>query len=162
MQYYYYQNGQQIGPVDLDTLRSIGITADTLVWTAGMPQWQPASTLPELADLFAAGYGQCQPPYNPGVNTGYPPPSGFAKEPPICPPNYLVWAIVVTILCCWPLGIPAIVNAANVRKEFERGDYAKAERSSQNAKDWTIWSAVAGGVVAFIAFLVGTLSNSSF
>jgi uncharacterized membrane protein YvbJ len=33
-------------------------------------------------------------------------------QAPVDVPNYLVFAILVTILCCLPAGIPAIVYAA--------------------------------------------------
>ena len=31
---------------------------------------------------------------------------------PMAPDSHLTWAIISTLLCCWPFGIPAIVNAA--------------------------------------------------
>lgn len=59
------------------------------------------------------------------------------------PPNYLVWAILTTILCCLPFGIVSIVYAAQVNSKWTAGDYEGAESASKNAK---IWAWVAFGV----------------
>ena len=52
MDYYAIINGQQVGPVGESQLLGIGVTPGTMVWRAGMVQWQPAGSLPELAHLF--------------------------------------------------------------------------------------------------------------
>ncbi|MEV5325829.1 SPFH domain-containing protein [Nonomuraea sp. NPDC052634] len=44
--------GEQRGPYAEKDLRAAGLTADTLVWTSGMPQWLPARDVPELAALL--------------------------------------------------------------------------------------------------------------
>jgi uncharacterized RDD family membrane protein YckC len=54
MNWYYAQAGQQMGPVDENTLRQLAaagtIRPDTLVWRAGMANWQPYQTaVPPLA-----------------------------------------------------------------------------------------------------------------
>jgi hypothetical protein len=65
-------------------------------------------------------------------------------------PNYLVQAILVTIFCCLPLGIPAIVFAAQVNGKAERGDYNGALDSSKKAKMWSWISFGVGLAVALI------------
>jgi hypothetical protein len=78
---------------------------------------------------------------------GYPPPKAM-------PPTYLWQAIVVTILCCIPFGIPAIVYASRVEKLFILGDYAGAERASSNAKTWALVALIIGavGVIIYIIY----------
>ena len=48
--WYYYQNNQQVGPVEETTIRDLiasrVITHDTLVWGDGMETWQPITTTP--------------------------------------------------------------------------------------------------------------------
>lgn len=66
------------------------------------------------------------------------------------PKNYLALSIIATILCCWPLGIPAIVYAAKVDGLWNRGDYAGAAEASRKAKAWSIASAVTGGVIVLL------------
>lgn len=51
-------------------------------------------------------------------------------------PNYLVQAILVTLFCCIPFGIPAIVYASQVDGKLRSGDVAGAQASSKNAKTW--------------------------
>ena len=50
--------------------------------------------------------------------------------------NYLVQAILVTIFCCLPFGIVAIVFAAQVNGKLAAGDYAGAVQTSNQAKMW--------------------------
>jgi hypothetical protein len=49
-------DGKPQGPFDLSALRAQAavksLTADTLVWRAGMAQWAPASSVAEVAALF--------------------------------------------------------------------------------------------------------------
>jgi hypothetical protein len=95
------------------------------------------------------------PPPAPGYNA---PTAGGAP-----PPNYLVWAILSTILCCLPLGIASIVFAAQVNGKYQSGDIAGAQESSRKAKQFAIWSAVAGLVVAvlYIVLIVAVSAGSS-
>ena len=101
MKNYFYidKNGQQSGPVSEDLLKQHGVTASTSVWCEGMSEWKKANEITELKYLFTT-----PPSYNEISQT--PPPVNSNDEQ--CPDNYLVWAILSTILCCWPLGIPAI------------------------------------------------------
>lgn len=73
---------------------------------------------------------------------------------PTTVPNYLVFAILVTVFCCLPLGIPAIVYAAQVNGKLQAGDLAGAQLASKNAKMWCLISA---GVGLAICLLYGIL-----
>jgi hypothetical protein len=70
-------------------------------------------------------------------------------------PNYLVWAILVTLLCFLPTGIAAIVYASQVNTKLSAGDVAGAREASDKAKMWTIISAVIGVLLAVIV-IAGT------
>lgn len=65
------------------------------------------------------------------------------------PPNYLVQSILVTLCCCWPLGIPAIVFATRVDGYMRKGDFAGAQTASASAKKWC-WIALVSGAAAFV------------
>jgi uncharacterized membrane protein YvbJ len=63
-------------------------------------------------------------------------PPGIIQTPNVYVPNYLVFAILSTVLCCLPAGIPAIVYAAQVNGKLQVGDIAGAQVASKNAKMW--------------------------
>ncbi|WP_334180568.1 CD225/dispanin family protein [Pseudoxanthomonas sp.] len=65
-------------------------------------------------------------------------------------PNHLVWAILSTLFCCLPLGIVSIVFAAQVNGKLAAGDVAGAQDSSEKAKKWAMWSAIAGVSLAVL------------
>ena len=67
-------------------------------------------------------------------------------------PNYLWQAIVCTVCCCIPLGIPAIVYAAQVNTKVAQGDLVGASNSSKNAKMWC-WIAFGVGIASTIISL---------
>ena len=100
-----------------------------------------------------------------------PPPAAYA-QPPIQGPvvqSYLVPAILVTVLCCLPFGIPAIIYAAQVQEKLQRGDVTGAQRSSKNAKTWCIVAVAAplvGGILYVILMVVlgalGSLGSHSY
>src|SRR5690242_3284886 len=75
MQWYYADQGRQVGPVDeaaLDSLAASGvIRADTLVWRQGMADWAPHASVREMppgampAEVAAATVhcGECGRPF---------------------------------------------------------------------------------------------------
>ncbi|MGE2817105.1 CD225/dispanin family protein [Mycobacterium heidelbergense] len=97
-----------------------------------------------------------------------PPPPGYPpQQPPAgqAPNNYLVWSILVTLFCCLPLGIVAIVKSSQVNGLWAQGQYAEAQAAADSAKKFVIWSAVIGVVVgiiyAIIAIAGGLATNSN-
>ena len=114
-----------------------------------------------------------QPPYNPyqppnqQQPASYPPPQQYGPYqtqpagPP--PPNYLVSAIIGTVLCCWPAGLVAIIYASQVNSKWAMGDYHGAQMASNNARTWSnisIWSALAIFVLYFLAIIAGAASGA--
>ena len=65
--------------------------------------------------------------------------------------NHLVWAILSTIFCCWPLGIVAIVYAAQVDGRASSGDIAGALEYSKKARMWS-WITFAVGLIAVVGW----------
>ena len=101
----------------------------------GAPKVEGATSCPNCGqpyDTFAH-------PAPPAAGSYVPPPPG-AVPPPIAPPpgaaipNYLVQSIIVTLCCCLPLGIVAIVFAAQVNGKVAAGDIAGAMDASNKAK----------------------------
>ena len=81
-------------------------------------------------------------------------------------PNYMVPAILGTILCCVPTGIASIVFATQVNAKLAAGDTEGALASSKKAKLWMFISSGLGLLVWIIAILlniglvVATISGS--
>ena len=77
------------------------------------------------------------------------------------PQNYLVFAILTTILCCLPAGIVSIIYSAKVNGLYAEGKYDEAASASKNAKTWAIVSAAAGVLflIAYFTFLGAILAG---
>jgi Interferon-induced transmembrane protein len=70
------------------------------------------------------------------------------------PNNYLVWAVLSTVLCCVPFGIVSIVYSSRVSGLWSQGRYAEAQNASDSAKKWAIISAIVGAVVYLIVVII--------
>lgn len=74
------------------------------------------------------------------------------QQPPVqpsepCPPAYLPWSIIVTILCCQPLGIAAIICSAMTKQAYNRGNMQKATKMS-DAAQWLIILSIVFGLIS--------------
>ncbi len=77
-----------------------------------------------------------------------PPPAGGSATVP----NYMVPAII-SIFCCWPLAIPAIIFAAQVNSKVAAGDVAGAQDSSKKAKMFS-FIAIGLGVLGILIYVI--------
>jgi hypothetical protein len=94
-------------------------------------------------------YGAPPPPPPPGY--------GYPSQPQSPPPgNSLVWAIL-SIFCCWPLAIPAIIFAAQVNGKWAMGDVAGAQESADKAKKFAMWATIAG-VAVYVIYFIGAIA----
>jgi hypothetical protein len=112
--------------------------------------------------------GESSPSTSPFQINPYESPHGAAPDAPGQPPrsyserhvkNYMTEAILCLIFCAWPLAIPAIIYAADVKPRLRRGDYRGAVRASNNAKRWCIISVCVGVGFLALAFLAGILGE---
>ena len=168
-QYYLVINGEKSGPFTIDQLATQQLTPETPVWTEGMSDWVPAQQVAELSSLFAsqAPIPEASQPtatpqasaYNAAPAYGNPQPQ--APNTQVVPPNYLVWSILVTLFCCIPGGVVAIVYSTQVSSRFQQGDYAGANESSRNARKWVIISAIAAAAVWIIYFIILAVTGAS-
>lgn len=60
------------------------------------------------------------------------------------PDTWLWQSIVATVLCCLPLGIPAIVFSSQAQSAINVGNMAEAQQKAQQAKTFTLISAGLG------------------
>jgi len=159
---YFYLNGDvKIGPLSLDALKSAPISSTTLVWNNSLPDWVEAGSLPEFADFFIS---VAPPP--PAANYSV---SNFSirgnfnnVEKPPMPENYLVWSIITTILCCWPIGIFSIINAAKVNSAYIAGDYEGSLKASSNAKKLMILNICAGVIIYIIVGIIYAIMGVAY
>ncbi|MGH9556376.1 MAG: CD225/dispanin family protein [Terriglobales bacterium] len=92
-----------------------------------------------------------------------PPAPGIPPAPQPQISNYLIPAIAVTLCCCLPGGIVAIVYAAQVNTKLQAGDIAGAQAASNNAKLWCMISAAVGvvGAIGYFALtFLGAMSGN--
>ena len=82
-----------------------------------------------------------------------------ATQPAQTVPNYLVQSILVTLCCCLPFGIIAIVYAAQVNTKLAAGDVAGALQSSKNARMWA-WIAFGCGALLSLIYTALLLTGN--
>jgi hypothetical protein len=70
------------------------------------------------------------------------------------PDNNLVMAIIVTVLCCLPLGIVAIINASKVDSLWTEGKHEEARAMAAKAKQWSIYAVIVGVIVLALYFFL--------
>jgi hypothetical protein len=143
--------------------------------TAGLPSTKPTSSVPPPPDSnpyesYNASQPRVPPPTAAPPNPQYSAPSAQASSPRETyaagtVPNYLVLAIIATVCCgCMPLGVVAIVFAAQVDGKLTSGDYAGAVSASNNAKLFSMISIGLGvvGVLGYMALVfLGMLGSAS-
>lgn len=109
--------------------------------------------------------GQPQQPYSQQhyPQQGYQQPYG--QQPynynPVYVPDNLIWSILVTLFCCVPLGIVAIVKAAEANSKRNIGDYYGAMAAYNASKTWMYWALGIGLAANFVGFMVGVLGALS-
>ena len=83
------------------------------------------------------------------LNMAPPGPKGPFSE------NWLVEAILVTLLCCLPFGVVGIIFAAQVNTKQQAGDSEGAEKSRREAAKWTklgFWIGL-GCIILYVLFV---------
>ena len=79
-------------------------------------------------------------------------------QPPVAPeaeaPTNLVWAVIVTVMCCQITGIIAIVYGAMTSTANSVGNYEKARHYSDIAQIWVMVSIALGLVYMPVALLM--------
>lgn len=128
-------DGKEYGPISLDQLKQWftegRLNLQSKVLPEGETEWRTAAEIPELAQAT-------------------PPPASLRPMQSMSPvadiPSYLWQSIVVTLCCCLPFGIVAIIYAAQVKSKLGVGDVTGAQEASGKAKMWC-WIGFGVGLV---------------
>jgi hypothetical protein len=159
MTWFYTSNGTQSGPITQQELaakvQSGEVRGTDLIWKEGMSDWLPLNQVPGFSG------GVVNTPSQFGMPMAQP--SAYASSPRPHVTNYLWQSIVVTLLCCMPFGIVAIVFAAKVDGLVASGDIAGAEAASKTAKLWVNLAAGLGLAVAaiyIVLIIIGAAAGS--
>ncbi|MGB6223501.1 GYF domain-containing protein [Haloferula sp.] len=132
-QWYYAHDGKQSGPVPISELQRLAANGQfdpekDLVWQEGLPDWKPASTVPELSSLIPGatppaataaptGAAPAGPSPYQSPSTPSPQPTGPAPMSNLPPSNGLAIASLVcglvAFLSCflWCLSMPLAIAA---------------------------------------------------
>lgn len=150
----------QQGPYDADSLPLDKITDDTPVWHEGLDKWTRAGDVPAVARLLhpdstvAPGAVKAQERTD---STG-PRDADISDRPDNqCPANYLVWSILLTLLCCNPIGIIPIITGSSVRTRWRNHQYDSAARQSETTAWWLMITIVTSLMLAPLTVLMQCL-----
>jgi Interferon-induced transmembrane protein len=115
-----------------------------------------------MTDPYGSGAGQ-NPEHGQQPGGAGQQPGGYGQG--MAPPdNYLVWAILSTVLCCLPLGIVSIVKSTQVNSLWAQGQTDQARAAAEAAKKFAIYSVVGGAVVivVIVVYIVLIVAFGSF
>lgn len=161
---YYIANpgGQPEGPYEINELKALAISPSVLVYNELLTKWTPAGEVTELREALFNGTPN-QPTTPTGFNNQYQQTMEDQSNTfqPVKPKTWLVESILVTLFCCLPFGIVAIIKAASVDSKYNSHDYAGAKLASEEAGKFVKWSFIIGLVVGVIYFglsILGALS----
>lgn len=145
MDYYTIRNGKRQGPLTIEQLQEAGLTRTTKVWREGLTDWTDAADVEELAAMATEA---TPPPVTP------PRQEANRTDPPPMPKTWLVESILVTLLCCLPFGVAAIVFSSQVESMYQLGNYEMAEHKSAQARKMVLWGFGLGLtlIVAYVGF----------
>lgn len=76
-------------------------------------------------------------------------------------PNHLAQSIMVTLCCCMPLGIAAIVFSSQVNGKLAAGDIAGAKEASRKAQLCGYWAFGLGILAGLIQILLTVAKDAS-
>ena len=152
-------DGIQSGPISRDELADMDFNPEvTYVWHQELDDWHRIDQLSEFADIVAGKSVQ---------QSVTPPPIPSEPEMPVVPPvppmpapseaeapTNLVWAVIVTVMCCQITGIIAIVYGAMTSTANSAGNYEKARHYSDIAQIWVMVSIALGLVYMPVALLM--------
>jgi hypothetical protein len=127
-------DGKEYGPISLEQMKQWllegRLNKQSKVLPEGTTDWRTVGELPELDVIMPPAA----------------PPNFSSLSAATNIPSYLWQSIAITVCCCLPFGIVAIVYAAQVKSKASIGDIAGAQAASSKAKMWC-WIGLGIGIV---------------
>lgn len=74
------------------------------------------------------------------------------------PTMYIVFAVLEIVLCCWPLGIPALIYAAGANTALKNGDIETVESKLKTSKIFLLIGII-GSIVIGILYAILLFSS---
>ncbi len=133
-------DGKDYGPVDEAQVRlwlKEGRIDKSSLACDESEQWKPLHQYPEFSDGAL-----------PAVSI----PKSF--EPP--PPNYLIFAVLITVFCCPPCGVMGIIYSTQANTKYALGDLAGARAAAKKAGLWCWISLMACLIFQLISFFMAS------
>lgn len=87
------------------------------------------------------------------IECGASPNAGFAGASQTVN-NQMVKAILVTVLCCLPFGIVAIIKSSEVNGKLAVGDIVGAQMSASSSSDWSNMAIIFGLIFGIFYFFI--------
>ena len=150
-------DGREYGPKDDTEVREWieqgRLNALSQIKEVGEHEWVSLGSRPEFA------VQQNNEPSTPPL------PAGPSAPPTYQIPTYLAQSILVTLCCCLPVGIPAIVYASRIDNLMRMGQYTEAQECSRKAKMWCWISfgiGIPANIIAFIFQFAAEFADSGF
>ena len=158
-------NGQPVGPFEPNELLAQGLTGSTKVWNETMPNWTPASDVPELASLLNEPPSYPAYPSFPSTEVTHYVQNSYGEIPPR--PEVSKGKSILGLFGVTPLGVLGLVFGGIANKKYDEGDYEGAERNARLARNFGrlgfIFFFVTWAIVLLFAFLefalISTLSR---
>ncbi|MDE6137547.1 MAG: CD225/dispanin family protein, partial [Muribaculaceae bacterium] len=106
---------------------------------------------PELADIFGAAEPEENQAETTTVRAARPAAAAVcdvetAEALPPRPSAFLAWSIILTLCCCTPFSLAAVVTGALTTQRYNRGDYEGAQRMS-GITEWLVIISITLGIV---------------
>ena len=150
-------DGREYGPKDDTEVREWieqgRLNALSQIKEVGEHEWVSLGSRPEFA------VQQNNEPSTPPL------PAGPSAPPTYQIPTYLAQSILVTLCCCLPVGIPAIVYASRIDNLMRMGQYTEAQECSRKAKMWCWISfgiGIPANIIAFIFQFAAEFADTGF
>ena len=154
-------DGREYGPKDETEVREWiqqgRLNALSQIKEVGEEEWVSLGSRPEF-EVHHSNETSAPP-------SAPPLPSGPSAPPTYQIPTYLAQSILVTLCCCLPVGIPAIVYASRIDNLMRMGQYTEAQECSRKAKMWCWISfgiGIPANIIVFIFQFAAEFADSGF